>query len=73
METNHCDEIEILISVMVFCYNKTVPHYKNYFTNFSLIVLSLNLILPEDYYEFLSKNNVSTRLLLAFLLYPIKR
>ena len=55
METNHCDEIEILISVMVFYYNKTVPHYKNYFTNFSLIVLSLKLILPEDYYEFLSE------------------
>ena len=55
METNHCDEIEILISVMVFCYNKTVPHYKNYYINFSLIVLSLKLILPEDYYEFLSE------------------
>ena len=55
MEANHCDEIEILISVMVFYYNKTVPHYKNYFTNFSLIVLSLKLILPEDYYEFLSE------------------
>ena len=55
MEANHCDEIEILISVMVFCYNKTVPHYKKYFTHFSLIVLSLKLILPEDYYEFLSE------------------